>query len=127
MTPGTHTVEVEYYENGWDAIVRVNYSAAPPPACMSIEWQASYFPNTTLSGDPVTVRCETPLSYDFGEVGPGVPGIGGDNFSVRWVRTDEFRGGDSTFTVTADDGVRLYLDDTLVIDEWQDQGGVTCT
>jgi hypothetical protein len=32
-----------------------------------------------------------------------------------------------TFAVTADDGVRVYLDGTLVIDQWNDQPPTTYT
>jgi PA14 domain len=35
--------------------------------------------------------------------------------------------GTYTFTVTADDGVRVYLDGTLVIDQWKDQPPTTYT
>jgi hypothetical protein len=32
-----------------------------------------------------------------------------------------------TFTVRSDDGIRLWLDNTLLIDEWKDQGAITYT
>ena len=35
--------------------------------------------------------------------------------------------GTYAFTVTADDGVRLYVDGSLVIDRWVDQGATTYT
>ena len=47
-----------------------------------------------------------------------------DNFSIRWTgyvvprHTSE----DYIFRLTADDGVRLYVNDTLIIDHWQGGG-----
>jgi PA14 domain len=35
--------------------------------------------------------------------------------------------GSHTFTATADDGVRVYLDGTLVIDQWKDQSATIYT
>lgn len=54
-------------------------------------------------------------------------GICTDDFSVRWVKTQSFAAGTYTFTVTADDGVRVYLDGSLVIDQWKDQAPTTYT
>ena len=36
-----------------------------------------------------------------------------------------FAAGTYAFTVTADDGVRLFVDGMLVIDRWVDQGATT--
>ncbi|MEZ4638096.1 MAG: PA14 domain-containing protein [Caldilineaceae bacterium] len=46
---------------------------------------------------------------------PGV--IPADNFSARWTGTF-FDGGDYLFWARADDGVRLWIDDILVLDAW---------
>ena len=35
--------------------------------------------------------------------------------------------GSYTFTATADDGVRVYLDGTLIINQWRDQSPTTYT
>ncbi len=41
-----------------------------------------------------------------------------DYFSVRWTGTFPFEGGRYRFTTTTDDGVRLHVDDRLVISAW---------
>lgn len=63
-------------------------------------------------------RVDPVIDFDWGTQGPD-PRIGGDTFSVRW------RGwlvpsysGPCTFTILMDDGVRLWLDGKLVLDEW---------
>jgi hypothetical protein len=90
----------------------------------SDRWKGEYFNNAELTGSPSMVRDDgaSTLSFDWGSGGPGTCGLGVDNFSVRWTRTFNFSGGAWRFTTTTDDGVRLYVDGTLVIDRWVDQG-----
>ena len=75
----------------------------------------------------MTSRCEGAINYDWGSGGPDT-GVGTNNFSVRWTGTHDFaEAGDYTFTVTADDGVRVRVDGQLIIDQWKDQGATTYT
>ena len=48
-------------------------------------------------------------------------GMPEDRFSVRWERSVFFDGGEYEFYATSDDGVRVYVDDNLIIDAWQIQ------
>ena len=51
-----------------------------------------------------------------------------DNFSVKW--TGQVKApvsGSYTFSVTADDGVRLFLNGAKVIEGWKDQSAATYT
>jgi PKD repeat protein len=98
-----------------------------PAGCTSGQWKASYFANQTLSGTAAGERCEATIDYDWGDGGPTGVGVGTDNFSVRWVKLQNFAAGTYSFTATADDGVRVYLDGTLVIDQWKDQSPTTYT
>jgi glucose/arabinose dehydrogenase/single-stranded DNA-binding protein len=98
-----------------------------PAGCPSSQWTARYFANQTLTGSPATVRCETAIDYNWGSGSPPGTGVGPDNFSARWVRTQNFTAGSYTFTATADDGVRVYLDGTLIINQWKDQSPTTYT
>jgi hypothetical protein len=43
--------------------------------------------------------------------------------SARWSRRLSFSGGLYRFSMRADDGIRFYLDDELLIDEWQASDG----
>lgn len=84
-------------------------------------FKAEYFNNKDLSGTPLFTRCEKPpINQNWGESGPG-NGLGNDNFSVRWTGTFDFDKGIHNFVAIADDGVRLWLDDTQIINNWQIQ------
>ena len=107
-------------------IRRIAPSSPPPAGCPSGQYQATYFTNMILSGSPALTRCETTLNNDWGAGAPA-PGIPAEGFSVRWTGNFDFAAGDTTFSVTADDGVRLYLDGQLLIDRWVDQGASTYT
>src|SRR5207237_857172 len=54
-------------------------------------------------------------------------GLPVDNFSVRWVGSFQFAGGNVTFTARADDGIRVFLDGVAVIDQFHDQPATTYT
>ena len=74
-----------------------------------------------FTGLPVLTRSDATVDFDWGGSSPA-PQINSDHFSVRW--TGQVRApvsGTYTFTVTGDDGVRLFLNGQLVIDGWTDQ------
>lgn len=98
------------------ALFKVNASATCPG-----QFQAEYFNNKTLSGTPVLARCEDEVDNDWGGGGPG-NGVNNDNFSARWQKTMQLGAGDYTFGTASDDGVRLWLNNQLVIDNWTDHG-----
>jgi hypothetical protein len=136
---GWHQLKMEYYENGgvakaklwWD---RTEYwlrsqaqVQAPPEQYPSLEWRGEYYGNTNLSAPAAFVRGDGPvidLDWKFG--GPG-GGLENDNFSIRWTRSVSFEGGRYRFSVTADDGAKLWVGDQLLINEWRVQAARTFT
>jgi hypothetical protein len=88
--------------------------------CPVGQYRAEYYDNPTLDGIPLVSRCENGLDHDWTVERP-VLGVGPDNFSVRWRGRHDFSGGQYTFVAVVDDGVRLWLDDELLIDAWRDQ------
>jgi hypothetical protein len=125
LTAGAHLVQVEYYERTGDAVAQLSWTQAPGGAgCPSGQYRAEYFNNPTLTGTPSFTRCETVIAYNWGAGGPGA-GVGTDNFSVRWTGRFLFPAGRTTFTATADDGIRVWVDGTLLIDAWRDQSATT--
>ncbi|MBI5692761.1 MAG: fibronectin type III domain-containing protein [Verrucomicrobia bacterium] len=72
------------------------------------------------------------IDFSWGRGGPGAGDFwedtetgesGEDNFSVRWTgRVMPRFTGAYTFITTTDDGVRLWVNDELVVDQWRDMG-----
>jgi len=93
-------------------------------------WKGEYFNNTTLMGSPAMVRDDGASSLDF-YFGLGTPsaacGLSPELFSARWTRTVNFGSGLYRFSVTGDDGVRLYVDGQVKIDAWVLQSPTTYT
>ena len=103
--------------------------APPPPSeviCATGQWKAEYFYGTQLQPPAATVRCEAAVAYDWGSGSPAGTGVGPDQFSVRWTKViSPAQSGTYTFTVRADDGIRLAVDGALLLDQWHDQAATT--
>ncbi|MHC4323392.1 MAG: PA14 domain-containing protein [Planctomycetota bacterium] len=90
--------------------------------------KAEYFDNRDLSGDPVLMRVDPQIDFNWG--GGDVPGenspdatVPVDEFSARWSGELEVDITDTyTFSIAANNGFRLYLDGQLIIDYWDNPG-----
>ncbi len=90
-------------------------------------FQAEYFANATLNGSPAVTRCDGILDFDWGTGSPD-PAIPADSFSARWTKQFQVHtAGVYTFDVKSDDGVKIYVDDQLVVDYWSDHGFLFAT
>jgi YVTN family beta-propeller protein len=99
-------------------------TAPVPPPVNGSGLVGRYFNNKTLSGTPALTRTEV-VNFDWGANSPGT-GIGQDNFSVRWtgeVKTST--AGGYRFRTVSDDGVRLWVNGVLVINNWTLHGATT--
>ena len=86
---------------------------------------AEYFSNIKPQENfPLTPTSTTTTpTVDFNWAGGGPPNISNDNFKARFTGyIQTLDAGVYTFYVTADDGIRLWVDGQLLIDKWVDQG-----
>jgi len=85
---------------------------------------ATYFDNIDLTNPKVT-RYQRWINFDwngFPYSGSPDPSIGTSTFSARWTgRMMPFYSENYTFYAVADDGIRVWINDQLVIDAWFDQ------
>jgi PA14 domain. len=119
MTPGQHTVKVEYKEWTGAALAKVSWESTPP----NNRFLAQFYNNTDLSGTPVFSRYDNSINYDWGTGGPG-NGVKNDQFSARWTGSFNFEGGDYTFKESVDDGMRVWVDNNLIHDTWNGRNAV---
>ena len=81
-------------------------------------WWAEFYNNQNLAGDPVLVRDDPDINFNWQFNSPG-SGVNADYFSVRWERTVTFDNGVYLFTLLRDDGMRFYIDSVPYLDEWE--------
>jgi beta-glucosidase len=97
--------------------------------------RGEYFGNRNLTGAPALVRVDPNVDFNWyrgsptedavarGELGRD-RALGQDDFSVRWTgQLAAPASGEYVIRVSGDDGYRLYVDGSLVIDDWSERQG----
>jgi len=112
------TVKARAFKNGFnDSITAVHDYTVGSAAGSGDGLLGTYYNNADFTGTSIK-RIDSTVSMNWGG---GVPDglIAGDTFSVIWEGQVEPRFDETyTFYVSADDGVRLYVDGQLVVDDW---------
>ncbi|MBN8562674.1 MAG: DUF4347 domain-containing protein [Leptolyngbya sp. UWPOB_LEPTO1] len=139
-----YNIAMDYYENGGLASARLQWSApgitkqvvpqsqlfstALPPVQPGTGngLQGEYFDNIDFTNLRVT-RTDATVNFNWGTGSPA-PSIAADTFSVRWTGQVQPLYSDTyTFFTTTDDGVRLFVNNQLVIDSFIDQAATERT
>ncbi len=101
-------------------------------------WSGSFYPTTNLTGNAVPVVGINGLNFNWGispasinsvavpitnctaqsPIPTGTSANCADYFSARFTSTQTFNAGTYTFTVSSDDGVRVYVDGQLLLDKF---------
>ncbi|HET6931021.1 MAG TPA: glycoside hydrolase family 3 C-terminal domain-containing protein [Candidatus Acidoferrum sp.] len=81
--------------------------------------RGEYFASPDFKGDPALTRTDERIDFRWG-AGSFMDGGPVDHFAARWTgyfvpKTED----DYRFYTSADDGVRLFIDDQLAIDDWK--------
>lgn len=123
LTAGDHAIKVEYYEAGGKAIAKLDWvqTGATVPTPFN-NWKGEYFANTGLVGTPALVRDDQRLDFNWGTGSPGA-GVPADQFSARWTRTVNVEGGRYRILARGDDGIRVWVNGQLLIDQWHEAQG----
>lgn len=82
-------------------------------------WYAQYWKNMYYAGQAIAIRHDPAIDFYWGL---GIPDalIGEDEFAARWTRSVYFPAGVYRFTGTMDDGMRAWIDDVRIFDQWKD-------
>jgi hypothetical protein len=115
VTAGSHKVTVAFYHQAGTARVRVVWELLASYQ----GWKGEYFDNRELRGQPVLVRDDAAINFGWGLSAPATQ-VPQTNFSVRWTRSIQLAAGTYRFTATLDDGMRVWFDTWLLIDDWHD-------
>ncbi len=84
--------------------------------------EAQYFANSSLTGDPALTRLDATVNNSWGTGSP-FPGIGPNGFSVRWTGYVQPQySGTYTFYTDSDDGARLWVNGTELVNNWTNHG-----
>ena len=126
LEAGEHTIVMEYYERWVGAVAQLKWypSTISDTSNINLIFNAEYFNNTNLQGNPVLTREENEINYNFGYGSPH-PSVSDEYFSARWSSSKVLEAGTYQFSTTTDDGVRLYVDGDMIIDDWNDHGNLT--
>ncbi len=117
LTRGVHAVQVDYYEHLGGAQIKFRWERLAPLPIP--DWMGEYWANPSLAGNPTLIRNDWAVDFNWG-LGAPAPGLPANDFSARWSRQMVFTPGPYRLFVQADDGIRLYVDGRLLINEWHD-------
>ncbi len=123
--PGPLALDTTYYWRVDQYVTPANVTRKGPVWSLTTRGpgggvKAQYFDGRNLSGTPVLTQIEGSIDHAWGgEIAGGLA----DNVSARWTADLE-----APFTetynliTTSDDGVRLWLDGRMIVDNWTDHG-----
>jgi beta-glucanase (GH16 family) len=99
----------------------VVYGEGEPGLTGGTGLRGEYFDNRDFSASKLT-RVDPTVNFNWGTGSPN-PAISSDTFSVRWTGRVSPRYSETyRFYTTSDDGVRLWVNGQLLIDNWTDHG-----
>jgi PKD repeat protein len=127
VTGGTHELRVDYFESGGGAQAEFSYDRIGDVVPTEGGYTAEYFDNRSFAGSPVLTRTDDAIDFDWGGSSPAA-GVSADNFSARWTKSLNLTEARAyKFTVTSDDGVRLFVDGQKLLDDWSFHSRTTNT
>ena len=141
LKAGVHALTIVYFEGGGSQTLTVSYSgpgigkqfipdaayrraainqqSGPVATGSGTGLRADYFNNRDLYAPVVLSRTDATVDFDWAERSPAAGAIGIDYFSVRWAGQVEAPiTGNYTFGTVSDDGVRLWVNGILLINDW---------
>lgn len=127
-----YAIKVEYFEHTGIAEAHLRWSypgvaATPIPATqlfapVGTGLEGTYYGSMRPDGKPLLTRLEA-VDFLWGSASPAPGTVPADGFSVRWRGQIEApTSGNVVFSTLSDDGIRVWLDGRLLIDNLTDHG-----
>lgn len=114
---GQHKLTVEYFEATSNAALALRFG----PSYRN--WEGRYYTSSSFEGAPAFSRDDAEIRFNWGFAEPAAPYVFRDQFSVQWTRNVNIAtGGSYVFTATVDDGVRVIINGTTIIDKLDSRG-----
>jgi hypothetical protein len=128
-----YDIRMDMFENGGGATAKLSWSSATETKKIIPQSQlfpapfvgtgtglaAQYFDNMDFTSQKI-VRTDPVVNFDWSTGSPD-PTVGADTFSVRWSGQVQAQwNGNYIFYTTSDDGVRLWVNGVLAINNWTD-------
>ncbi|MGJ7922718.1 PA14 domain-containing protein [Neobacillus sp. LXY-4] len=116
-----HWIEVQYYDNVGDG--KVEFNLVSYQTSIDNTWIAEYYPNTSLQGNPIvsggkySINPISKLDFNWGLGSPNAS-VPANYFSARFSKKVNLEAGTYVFSAKADDGIRILVDNKLVLDAW---------
>jgi hypothetical protein len=114
---GNHNFTAEYFEAYVDAQVKVTFKKVTTAGGGIPEWRGEYWNNKDFTGSPMLVRNDSFVDFNWSASAPASV-LPADSFAARWTRSLSFPAGSYMFTLTMDDGARMSVDGTQIINDW---------
>lgn len=131
MTAGSHEIRMEYYERTGSAVAQLSWAKTgvtppppaptpvPPPPPTGTGLTGTYFDNASFGPLRMT-RTDATVNFNWGTGSPA-SNISPNTFSIRWTGQVQPEYSQTyTFYTTSDDGVRLWVNDQQIINNWTD-------
>ena len=115
---GVNVIRVPFGDDGQTEQLVATAAFEPVAPGQKPGLSAELYANKTLNGEPALRRVDERIDFNWKNDAPA-PGIGPHDFSIRWIghiRPPET--GRYSFTLASDDGSRLFVDGTLLVNQW---------
>ncbi|MCB9452286.1 MAG: SH3 domain-containing protein [Anaerolineaceae bacterium] len=87
-----------------------------------INWSATFYTDPNLTGTPTSVTGINGINFNWGAGAPIVNGVTvlsqTDQFSARFTSVQTFVDGTYEFVAASDDGIRIFIDGVVVLDQF---------
>jgi beta-glucosidase len=111
---------LDYFDAGVGNFGTSKFEYEDRPGHFADGLQAEYFPNLTLSGTPAIERVDQRINFDWAASENDRRGLP-LQFTVRWTGVVKSESSSlHVFRTRADSGIRVFLDDKLILNDWAD-------